>query len=50
MREGCADGRPSVEVDAVVRFEVEARPETPYERWPGWPQAAYLPRCEVKVG
>jgi lipopolysaccharide transport system ATP-binding protein len=38
------------EVDAVVRFEVEARPETPYERWPGWPQAAYLPRYEVKVG
>jgi hypothetical protein len=38
------------EVDAVVRFEVESRPETPYERWPGWPQAAYLPRCEVRVG
>jgi len=38
------------EVDAVVRFEVEARPETPYERWPGWPQAAYLPRYEVKLG
>ena len=38
------------EVDAVVRFEVEARPETPYERWPGWPQAGYLPRYEVRVG
>ena len=37
------------EVDAVVRFEVEARPETPYERWPGWPQAAYLPRYEVVI-
>lgn len=23
------------EVDAVVRFEVEARPDAPYERWPG---------------
>jgi lipopolysaccharide transport system ATP-binding protein len=38
------------EVDAVVRFEVEARPETPYERWPGWPQAAYLPRYDVRLG
>ena len=38
------------EVDAVVRFEVEARPDTPYERWPGWPQAAYLPRYEVRLG
>ena len=38
------------EVDAVVRFEVEARPEAPYERWSGWPQAAYLPRYEVRVG
>ena len=37
------------EVDAVVRFEVEARPETPYERWPGWPQAAYLPRYVVRI-
>jgi lipopolysaccharide transport system ATP-binding protein len=37
------------EVDAVVRFEVESRPDTPYERWPGWPQAAYLPRYEVSV-
>ena len=37
------------EVDAVVRFEVESRPETPYERWPGWPQAAYLPRYDVLV-
>ena len=37
------------EVDAVARFEVEARPATPYERWPGWPQAGYLPRYEVMV-
>jgi lipopolysaccharide transport system ATP-binding protein len=37
------------EVDAVVRFEVESRSETPYERWPGWPTAAYLPRYEVKL-
>jgi lipopolysaccharide transport system ATP-binding protein len=37
------------EVDAVVRFEVESRPETPYERWPGWPQAAYGPRYEVRL-
>jgi len=37
------------EVDAAVRFEVEARPETPYERWPGWPQAGYLPRYEVSI-
>jgi len=38
------------EVDAVVRFEVEARPETPYERWAGWPQASYLPSYEVRLG
>ncbi len=38
------------EVDAVVRFKVEARMETPYERWLGWPQAAYLPRYEVRIG
>jgi lipopolysaccharide transport system ATP-binding protein len=38
------------EVDAVVRFKVEARPDAPYERWLGWPQAAYLPRYEVKIG
>ena len=37
------------EVDAVVRFEVESRPETPYERWGGWPQAAYLPSYEVAL-
>jgi hypothetical protein len=37
------------EVDAVVRFKVEARPESPYERWLGWPQAAYLPRYDVQV-
>jgi len=33
-----------------VRFEVESRADMPYERWPGWPQAAYLPRYEVTVG
>ena len=38
------------EADAVVRFKVEARPDAPYERWLGWPLAAYLPRYEVKVG
>jgi lipopolysaccharide transport system ATP-binding protein len=38
------------EVDAVVRFEVEARPDAPYERWPGWPQASYAPRHEVVLG
>ena len=38
------------EVDAVVRFKVEARPGSPYERWLGWPQAAYLPRYEVRFG
>jgi lipopolysaccharide transport system ATP-binding protein len=37
------------EVDAVVRFEVESRADTPYERWPGWPQAAYGPRYAVSV-
>jgi lipopolysaccharide transport system ATP-binding protein len=38
------------EVDAVVRFEVESRPETPYERWPGWPQASYLPGYDIRIG
>jgi hypothetical protein len=38
------------EVDAVVRFEVSARPDAPYERWPGWPQASYAPRYEVVLG
>ena len=38
------------EVDAVVRFEVEALPDAPYERWPGWPQAAYAPRFDVRIG
>jgi hypothetical protein len=38
------------EVDAVVRFRVEARMESPYERWLGWPQAAYLPSYEVRIG
>jgi hypothetical protein len=35
------------EVDAVVRFEVTADPDAPYERWPGWPQSSYVPRFEV---
>jgi lipopolysaccharide transport system ATP-binding protein len=38
------------EVDAVVRFEVTAPPDAPYERWPGWPQASYAPRYEVRLG
>ncbi|MEO6525236.1 MAG: ABC transporter ATP-binding protein [Gemmatimonadaceae bacterium] len=38
------------EVDAVVRFEVEAKPDAPYERWPGWPQASYAPRYQVQLG
>jgi len=38
------------EVDAVVRFEVEARPDAPYERWPGWPQASYVPAFDVRIG
>jgi lipopolysaccharide transport system ATP-binding protein len=38
------------EVDAVVRFEVMADPEAPYERWPGWPQSSYAPRFEVALG
>jgi lipopolysaccharide transport system ATP-binding protein len=37
------------EVDAVVRFEVVARPNAPYERWPGWPQASYAPSYEVAL-
>lgn len=37
------------EVDAVVRFEVTAKPDAPYERWPGWPQASYAPRFEVSL-
>jgi lipopolysaccharide transport system ATP-binding protein len=38
------------EVDAVVRFEVTADPDAPYERWPGWPQSSYVPRFEVGLG
>ncbi|MEO8563015.1 MAG: ABC transporter ATP-binding protein [bacterium] len=38
------------EVDAVVRFEVVADPDAPYERWPGWPQASYVPRFDVALG
>ena len=38
------------EVDAVVRFEVAADPDAPYERWPGWPQSSYAPRFEVDPG
>ena len=38
------------EVDAVVRFEVSADPDSPYERWPGWPQSSYAPRFDVDLG
>jgi lipopolysaccharide transport system ATP-binding protein len=38
------------EVDAVVRFEVSAAVDAPYERWPGWPQASYVPAYEVRLG
>jgi len=38
------------EVDAVVRFEVTAKPDAPYERWPGWPQASYAPSFDVALG
>ena len=38
------------ELDAVVRFEVTPGPDDGYERWPGWPAAAYAPRFEVVIG
>ena len=37
------------ELDAVVRFEVSPAPDGGYERWPGWPVAAYSPRFDVSV-
>ena len=37
------------ELDAVVRFEVTPAPNAGYERWPGWPAAAYAPRFDVAV-
>ncbi|HEX9484774.1 MAG TPA: ABC transporter ATP-binding protein [Gemmatimonadaceae bacterium] len=38
------------ELDAVVRFEVTPEPGAGYERWPGWPAAAYAPRFSASVG
>ena len=38
------------ELDAVVRFEVTPAPNGGYERWPGWPAAAYAPAFGVRVG
>ena len=37
------------ELDAVVRFEVSPAPGAGYERWPGWPAAAYAPRFDVVI-
>ena len=37
------------ELDAVVRFEVTPAPNVGYERWPGWPVAAYAPRFDVAI-
>ena len=37
------------ELDAVVRFEVTPAPNAGYERWPGWPAAAYAPRFDVVI-
>ncbi len=37
------------QLDAVVRFEVTPAPGAGYERWPGWPAAAYAPRFDVAV-
>ena len=37
------------ELDAVVRFEVTPAPNAGYERWPGWPAAAYAPRFDVAI-
>ncbi|MEP6731599.1 MAG: ABC transporter ATP-binding protein [bacterium] len=36
-------------LDAVVRFEVMPAPNTGYDRWPGWPAAAYAPRFDVTI-
>ena len=37
------------ELDAVARFEVTPEPDAGYQRWPGWPAAAYAPRFDVVV-
>ncbi len=37
------------ELDAVARFEVSPEPIGGYERWPGWPAAAYAPRFDVTI-
>ncbi len=37
------------ELDAVLRFEVTPEPGAGYERWPGWPAAAFAPRFSVSV-
>ena len=37
------------ELDAVARFEVTPEPDAGYERWPGWPAAAYAPRFDVTL-
>jgi lipopolysaccharide transport system ATP-binding protein len=36
-------------LDAVVRFEVMPAPNMGYDRWPGWPAAAYAPRFDVAI-
>ncbi len=36
-------------LDAVMRFEVTPAPNAGYERWPGWPAAAYAPRFDVSI-
>jgi hypothetical protein len=33
----------------VVRFEVMPAPNMGYDRWPGWPAAAYAPRFDVAI-
>ena len=37
------------QLDAVARFEVTPDPDAGYERWPGWPAAAYAPRFSVEL-
>ena len=37
------------ELDAVARFEVTPEPNAGYERWPGWPAAAYAPRFDMTL-
>ncbi|MEO7455732.1 MAG: ABC transporter ATP-binding protein [Gemmatimonadaceae bacterium] len=36
-------------LDAVVRFEVTPNADAGYNRWPGWPAAAYAPRFDVAI-